>query len=128
VHKQHFFRSTTIDKWITSYKPLDQRVKKNREEESKSEEDSISGVTTPASLNFKDVWSFNHPHLNVKEHWEKLHWMEVLVEKGTFWVFQEEEHDDYNYTLESSLLWVWEYTKANKKRGLFFTIPRSKNN
>jgi hypothetical protein len=52
------------------------------------------------------MWSFNHPHLNMKECWEKLHWVEVLVEKGNFQAFYEEECNDYNYDLETSLLRV----------------------
>jgi hypothetical protein len=43
-------------------------------------------VTTPESYDFKDMWSFNHPHLSVKDHREKLHQVEVLVEKREiFW-------------------------------------------
>ncbi len=56
------------------------------------------------SFDFKDVWSFNHPYLNVKECQKKLHRVEVLVKKGLFQTFQEEEHNDCNYVLESSLL------------------------
>jgi hypothetical protein len=48
-------------------------MRKTREEEIGSDEDNSSRITTLESSNFEDVWSFNHPHLNVKEHWEKLH-------------------------------------------------------
>jgi hypothetical protein len=63
-------------------------------------------MTMLESFNFEDVWSFNHPHLNVKECQEKLHWMEVPMEKGKFQVFQEEERDDCDYALKSNLLQV----------------------
>jgi hypothetical protein len=59
-------------------------VKKTKEEEIKSEEDNSSRVTMPKSFDFKGVWSFNHPHLNVKEHQEKLHRVDMPIEKGTF--------------------------------------------
>jgi hypothetical protein len=83
-----------------------------KEEETKSEEDNSFGVTMPKFFDFKDLWSFNHPHLSVKDSQEKLCQMEVPIEKRTFRTFQEEEHSDYNYILESNLLRVWEYTKA----------------
>jgi hypothetical protein len=38
----------------------------------------------PESFDFKDVWSFNHPHLSVNECHEKLHQTKVHVEKGAF--------------------------------------------
>jgi hypothetical protein len=37
-------------------------MKRTREEETRSEEDSNYGMTMPKSSNFEDVWSFNHPH------------------------------------------------------------------
>ncbi len=58
-----------------------------REEEIESEKNSNYGVTTHDSFNFKDVWSFNHPHLSVKDRMKKLHRVEVLVERGEFQVF-----------------------------------------
>ncbi len=67
----------------TSYKPLDQIVRKTQEEEIGSEEDNSSY--------FKDVWSFNHPHMSMKERWEKLCQVEIPVEKGTFRAFQKKE-------------------------------------
>ncbi len=59
---------------------------KNEEdqEKTKSEKDSIFGMTTCESSNFKDMWSFNHPNLSMKNYHEKLHQVEVLVEKGEF--------------------------------------------
>jgi hypothetical protein len=83
AQKQHAFQFTALDKWITSYNPLNQIIQKNREEIIGSEEDNISRVTTLESSDFENVWSFNHPHLSVKKHREKL----CQVEKGTFWVF-----------------------------------------
>jgi hypothetical protein len=41
-------------------------------------------MTTLESSNFKDMWNFNHPHLNMKNHQEKLRQVEVLVKKGKF--------------------------------------------
>ncbi len=41
-------------------------------------------MTTLESSNFKDMWSFNHPNLSMKKCHEKLHQVEVLVEKGEF--------------------------------------------
>jgi hypothetical protein len=41
-------------------------------------------MTTCESSNFKDMWSFNHPNLSMKNYHEKLHQVEVLVEKGEF--------------------------------------------
>ncbi len=99
------FSATTLDKQRTSYWPLNQIMRKTQEE-TRSDEDNSSKVTTLDSSNFEDMWSFNHPHLNMKECWEKLHWVEVLVEKGNFQAFYEEECNDYNYDLETSLLRV----------------------
>jgi hypothetical protein len=79
-------------------------MRKTKEEETRSDEDNSSKVTTPESSNFEDVWNFNHPHLNVKECWQKLHRVKVLVEKGTFQAFYKEECNDCNYGLEKSLL------------------------
>jgi hypothetical protein len=39
-----------------------------REEETGSEEESSFGMTMLESSDFEDAWSFNHPHLSVKEH------------------------------------------------------------
>jgi hypothetical protein len=64
-----FFWSATLDKKITSYKPPDQRIKKTKEEKIGSEENNSSRVTMPKSFDFEDMWSFNHPHLSVKERW-----------------------------------------------------------
>jgi uncharacterized glyoxalase superfamily metalloenzyme YdcJ len=47
----------------------------------------------------------------MKEHREKLHRVEVPIEKGAFRAFQEEECDNCDYILKTSLLRVWEYTK-----------------
>jgi hypothetical protein len=79
-------------------------MRKTKEGEIGNDEDNSSRITTLESSNFEDMWSFNHPHLNMKEHWEKLHRVEVPIEKGAFQAFLEEEHDDYNYVLKSSLL------------------------
>jgi hypothetical protein len=68
-------------------------------------------VKTPKSSNFEDMWSFDYPHLSMKEHREKLHRVEVPIEKGAFRAFQEEECDNCDYILKTSLLRVWEYTK-----------------
>lgn len=69
----------------------------------------------PKSFDFEDMWSFNHPHLSVKDFWKQLRRVEVFIEKRKFPTFQEEEHNDYNFTLKSSLLQVWEYTKAKRE-------------
>jgi hypothetical protein len=55
------------------YKPPDQRVRKIREEEIGNEEDNNYQMIMLESFNFEDVWSFNHPHLSMKECREKLH-------------------------------------------------------
>ncbi len=60
--KQHTSWSLALDKQRTSYQPLDQIMRRTREEKIRNEEDSNYGVTTLESSNFKDVWSFNHPH------------------------------------------------------------------
>jgi hypothetical protein len=86
-----------------------------KEEEIGSEEDNSSRVTMLENFDFEDVWSFKHPHMNVKESREKLCEVEVPIEKRTFRIFQKEERDDYDYALESNLLRVWEYTKAKCK-------------
>jgi hypothetical protein len=44
-------------------------------------------TTLESTFDFKDVWSFTHPHLNMKECWEKLHQVEMHVEKGAFQAF-----------------------------------------
>ncbi len=72
VQKQHAFRSTTLDKRRNFYQPPNQKVRKIREEETESEKNNSFGMTMHESSNFKDMWSFNHPHLNVKEHRKKL--------------------------------------------------------
>jgi hypothetical protein len=36
-------------------------MRKTKEEETGSEEDNSSRVTTLENFNFEDVWSFNHP-------------------------------------------------------------------
>jgi hypothetical protein len=41
-------------------------------------------MTTLESFDFKDMWSFNHPHLSVKDHREKMCRREVLVKNGKF--------------------------------------------
>jgi len=64
-----FFWFVTLDKKITSYKPPDQRMRKIKEEKIGSEEDNSFGMTMPKFFDFKDMWSFNHPHLSVKKHW-----------------------------------------------------------
>ncbi len=56
-------------------------MRKIKEEETGSEEDNSFGVITLESSNSEDVWSFNHPHLSMKEHREKLCQVEVLVKK-----------------------------------------------
>jgi hypothetical protein len=56
-------------------------VKKIREEKTKIKEYSNSRMTMLESSDFEDMWSFNHPHLSVKECQKKLHQMEVLVKK-----------------------------------------------
>jgi hypothetical protein len=48
----------------------------------------------------------------MREHQENLCQVEVPIEKRAFQVFQEEERDNCDYALESSLLQIWEYTKA----------------
>jgi hypothetical protein len=79
-------------------------MKKIKEEEIGNDEDNNCKITMLESSNFEDMWSFNHPHLNMKEHWEKLHQVEVPIKKGAFQAFLEEEHENCNYILESSLL------------------------
>ncbi len=68
----------------TSYQPLDQVMRRTREEKTRSEKDNSFGVTTLKNFDFKDMWSFNHPHLNVKDCWEKLRQVEVPIKKGEF--------------------------------------------
>jgi hypothetical protein len=41
-------------------------VRKINEEETRNEEDNSFGVITLENSDFKDVGSFNHPHLNMK--------------------------------------------------------------
>ncbi len=36
------------------------------------------------SLNFKDMWSFNHPHLSMKNHQKQLHQVGELLKKENF--------------------------------------------
>jgi hypothetical protein len=62
-------------------------MRKTKEEEIGSDEDNSSRITMLESFNLENVWNFNHPHMSMKEHWEKLHQVEVLVEKGTFQAF-----------------------------------------
>jgi hypothetical protein len=90
-------------------------VKNIKEEEIGIEEDISSRMTRFKSFDFEDVWNFNHPHLNIKEHWEKLRQVEVPIEKGASCTFQKEECDDCDYALESILLRIWEYTKAKQE-------------
>ncbi len=116
MQKQDSSQSIALDKQRSSCKLLDQKVRKIRKEEIGSEEDSNSRVTTLESFDFKDVWNFNHPYMSVKECQKKLRQVEVFVEKGVFQAFQEEERNDCNYVLESSLLRVWEYTKAKQEK------------
>ncbi len=47
-------------------------MKRTKEEEIGSEEDSSYGVTMLEIFDFEDMWTFNHPHLSMKDHWEKL--------------------------------------------------------
>jgi hypothetical protein len=82
VQNRHTSQFAAIDKQRTSYQPPNQKVRKTREEETGSEEDNNSGVKTPKFFIFEDVWSFNHPHLSVKAHQEKLCRVEVPIGKG----------------------------------------------
>jgi hypothetical protein len=91
-------------------------MRETREEEIGSEEESNIGRTMLESFDFENVWTFNHPHLSMKEHQEKMHQVEVPIKKRAFQAFYEEEHNDYDYVLGSSLLQVWEYTKANQEK------------
>jgi hypothetical protein len=59
-------------------------MRNTRKEETRSEEDISFGVTTLQSFDFEDVLSFNHPHLNIKEHWKKLRQVEMPIKKGAF--------------------------------------------
>ncbi len=43
-------------------------MRKTRDEETRNEEDDSSRMTTIESFDFEDVWSFNHPHLSMKDH------------------------------------------------------------
>ncbi len=52
VQNRHTSQFPTIDKQRTSYQPPDQKVTKTREEETGSEEDNNSGMTTPKSFDF----------------------------------------------------------------------------
>jgi hypothetical protein len=52
VQKQHTSRFAAVDKQRTSSQPPDQKVRKTREEETGSEEDNNSRVTTPKSFDF----------------------------------------------------------------------------
>lgn len=79
------------------YKPPNQRIRKIREEEIGNEEDNNYHMIMLESFNFEDVWSFNHPHLSMKECREKLHSVEVPIEKGAFQVFQEQECNNCDY-------------------------------
>jgi hypothetical protein len=47
-------------------------MRKIKEEETRSDEDSSSRVIMLESFDFKYVWSFNHPCLSMKEHQDKL--------------------------------------------------------
>ncbi len=69
----------------------------------------------PDSYDLEDMWSFNHPHLSMKDCQKQLRQVEVLLKKENIPTFQEEEHNDCNFILESSLLQVWEYTKAKRE-------------
>jgi hypothetical protein len=85
--KWHTFWSIALDKQKTFYQQLNHRVKRTKEGETRSENNSNFGVTMPKSFDFEYMWSFNYPHLNVKDHWKKLCQVEVLVENGEFWTF-----------------------------------------
>jgi hypothetical protein len=56
-------------------------VGKTKEEEIGSEKDNNSGVTMPDSYDLEDMWSFNHPHLSMKDCQKQLRQVEVLLKK-----------------------------------------------
>jgi hypothetical protein len=85
------FLVAALDKRRNFYQPPNQRVRKIKEEETSSEKGGSFGVTTHESFDFKDVWSFNHPHVSMKNFHEKVCQVEMLILKGEFRVFQEEE-------------------------------------
>jgi hypothetical protein len=62
-------------------------VGKTKEEKIRSEKDNNSGMTMPKSFDFEDMWSFNHPHLSVKDFWKQLRRVEVFIEKRKFPTF-----------------------------------------
>jgi hypothetical protein len=64
------------------YQPPNQRMRKIKEEKNGSEKNSNFEMTMHESFDFKGVWSFNHPHLSVKDCLEKLCRVEVLVKRG----------------------------------------------
>jgi hypothetical protein len=37
------------------------------------------------------------------------------IEKGEFQIFKDEEREDCNYAMKTSLLHIWEYTKAKRE-------------
>ncbi len=59
-------------------------MRKIKEEETSSEKSSSFGVTTHESFDFKDVWSFDHPHLSMKDCHEKVCQVEMPIVKGEF--------------------------------------------
>lgn len=59
------FWFVALDKQRTFYQQSSQRVRKIKEEGTRSEENNSSGMKIPESFDFEDMWNFNHPHLNV---------------------------------------------------------------
>jgi hypothetical protein len=52
-----------------------------------SEEGNIFKDSMPHSSNLKNCNNFNHPHIDIGKHWEKLRKIETKIPFGEFYIF-----------------------------------------
>lgn len=56
-----------------------------------SEEGNIFKDSMPHSSNLKNCNNFNHPHIDIGKHWEKLRKIETKIPFGEFYIFMKKE-------------------------------------